>query len=197
MSPKTKSVSGGKSAGSVARDELRVGQKAQIARNRILLEVVNALAELLEREPEREAGTQRIAVGLHVAHHHECRTAAQFCGDLGGGADARRALDHPAFSSAGTLWRSASSRSVLASAMARSVERSSMKIRSGVWRKSILCPSSPRKKSAGVRQRVERLAGLMPVADHRDVHFAVLKIVARSRRALPLRTIDAGPRALA
>ena len=78
----------------------------------------------------------------------------------------------------GSDLRSASSRSVFASAIARSVERSSMKISSRRMPQIDLVPKFAAQKPAALLQRVERLPRLMAVADDRNVDLAVLQIVA-------------------
>ena len=112
----------------VSRHELGLGQKAQVPRDLVLLEVADALAHALERQTQRQPGAERVAVRLHVADHDERTAPPQFGGNFLGRRDARR-LDHSLSSVWGCV---AASRSVLASAMARSVERSSTKTSSGV-----------------------------------------------------------------
>src|SRR5579863_3452265 len=128
---------------------LRFGQESQVARYGILIEVMHPFAHTLEREAERETGAERVAVGLDVTDHHERRAAAEFADHFLRRRIASFALDHSSLAFTGAC-RSASSRRVLASAIARSVERSSMNTSSGVCRKSIRCPSSPRRKRAAL-----------------------------------------------
>ena len=62
----------------VPRDELGIGQKAQVARHGVLLKIADAFAERFQRETEGEARPERIAVGFHVRDEHERRAPLQF-----------------------------------------------------------------------------------------------------------------------
>ena len=65
-----------------ARHPIRIGQKAQVAGHRILLEVIDPLAQRAQRQTQRETGAERVAVGLHVRHEDESLARAQFAHDL-------------------------------------------------------------------------------------------------------------------
>ena len=143
----------------------RVREEAQVARHRILLKVVNAFARAFERDAEREPGAQRVAVGFHVAHHDKRRTAR---------AARRRLLRSSQFASYSRSRRTLSAGSDQASALraaswpARSRVRSSdlrRTISPGVWRRSILCPSSPRRNRAACWSASSDWRADVPVAD--------------------------------
>ena len=119
---------GGQIGGQLPRDQLGIRQETKIARHAVLLKVRDPLAHAFERQSERKSRSERVAVGLHVAHHDEGAAPAQLGNDLGGRRASRRAIDH----SLAFGVRAAASRSVFASAIARSAERSSTKMSSGV-----------------------------------------------------------------
>src|SRR5689334_17870799 len=59
--------------------EAGFGKEAQVAGNAVLLKLRDPFAEPFEGNSERQPGTQRIAVGLHVTYHHKGAAAAKFC----------------------------------------------------------------------------------------------------------------------
>ncbi len=74
----------GQIRGNRARHRAGVRQEAEVARHRVLLEVVHALAQSLATRARARARAQRVAVGLHVGDHHERRPRAKLRDDLFG-----------------------------------------------------------------------------------------------------------------
>ena len=170
MSQNTHSASAGRSAGTSRATRSASGKKPQVARHRILLKILNALADRFERQPKRQPGPERVAVGLHVRNHHERRPRPQF------GDDFLRSSPDPRSHSESSMPPDTRAKRLDS---ARSPARSSDLRRTSAPAYAATSPPVPipRAKTSQPLQRIHRLPRHMPVPNDRNEHLGILQIL--------------------
>ncbi len=173
MSQNTKSVVGGRSGGKLGVDEIGVGQETQVARNAVLLEYATRLPSRLSAMPSASPAPSVSPSGFTWLTITNALRRAQLRDDLLDRRHAWRALDHSL--SSGAECALAQRLGQRDRALGRTIFDENQL---GRVAQIDLAPQLAAQEAPSVLERVERLPGLMPVADHRNEHLAVAQIVA-------------------